>query len=99
VSPRVRASVPRTALVIGNGAYAAAPLRNAVADARLIASTLRDLQFDVVLLENAGLDRMLESVRRWVVGGTGGATNVSVGGITQIQGGVFGDQRVRIGNN
>jgi carboxyl-terminal processing protease len=76
VVPCARAGVPRTALVIGNSAYAAAPLRNAVADAGLMAATLRDLGFDVVLLENAGLDRMLETVRRWVVGGTAAESRV-----------------------
>lgn len=43
----------RVALVIGNGAYAEAPLRNPVNDARGIASVLRDLGFEVTLLENA----------------------------------------------
>ena len=42
------AATPRIALVIGNGAYAEAPLANPVNDARLIAETLRGLGFDVI---------------------------------------------------
>ncbi|HBD09911.1 MAG TPA: hypothetical protein DCZ69_16800 [Syntrophobacteraceae bacterium] len=42
----------RTALVIGNSAYDATPLRNPVNDARSISSALRDLGFDVVEKEN-----------------------------------------------
>ena len=38
---------PRVALVIGNSAYRAAPLRNPANDARLIAETLRELGFQV----------------------------------------------------
>lgn len=43
----------RVALVIGNGTYADAPLRNPVNDARAMAEVLRELNFDVVLLQNA----------------------------------------------
>ena len=43
----------RVALIIGNSAYAEAPLRNPVNDARAMAAVLRDLDFDVALLENA----------------------------------------------
>ncbi|MDS4057135.1 MAG: caspase family protein [Candidatus Contendobacter sp.] len=39
---------PRTALVIGNGAYADAPLRNPVNDARDMAAKLRELGFQVI---------------------------------------------------
>ena len=39
---------PRVALVIGNSAYADAPLANPVNDARLMAETLRGLGFDVI---------------------------------------------------
>ncbi len=42
------AAAPRIALVIGNSAYAEAPLANPANDARLIAETLRDLGFDVI---------------------------------------------------
>lgn len=43
----------RIALVIGNGKYAEAPLRNPVNDARAMAAALRELDFEVALLENA----------------------------------------------
>ena len=43
----------RVALVIGNSAYAEAPLRNPVNDARAMAAVLRELDFEVMLLENA----------------------------------------------
>jgi hypothetical protein len=50
-SPGNSASAPaaRVALVIGNGAYAAAPLRTAVADARAIAGRLERAGFTVTL--------------------------------------------------
>lgn len=48
----------RLALVIGNGAYAEGPLRNPLNDARAIAATLRELNFDVTLLENADRTKM-----------------------------------------
>ena len=58
----------RTALVMGNAAYRSAPLRNAVGDARLIAGTLAELDFRVVLLEDAGFSRMTEALRQWLLG-------------------------------
>jgi len=42
----------RLALVIGNSNYDKAELKNPVNDARLIASTLDSLDFDVILREN-----------------------------------------------
>lgn len=51
--PASAAPEPRIALVIGNSKYAEAPLRNPVNDARAMAAVLRDLGFDVTLLENA----------------------------------------------
>lgn len=42
----------RIALVIGNGAYSSAPLRNPINDARAMAGTLKNLSFDVILREN-----------------------------------------------
>ena len=38
----------RTALVIGNGAYKSAPLRNPVNDARDIGSALQKLRFTII---------------------------------------------------
>ncbi|MFM9103291.1 MAG: caspase family protein, partial [Cyanobium sp.] len=42
----------RSALVIGNGAYAEGPLPNAVNDAEDVARTLRSIGFQVTLLKN-----------------------------------------------
>ncbi|MEI8191452.1 MAG: caspase family protein, partial [candidate division NC10 bacterium] len=42
----------RVALVIGNGAYPAAALRNPVQDARAMAQALKALRFDVLAYEN-----------------------------------------------
>ena len=42
----------RLALVIGNANYEKGELKNPVNDARLIASTLDSLEFDVILKEN-----------------------------------------------
>ena len=42
----------RLALVIGNSAYEKGALKNPVKDARLIASTLDSLDFDVILKED-----------------------------------------------
>jgi uncharacterized caspase-like protein len=55
------AALPRRALVIGNNAYLGAALKNAVNDARLMASTLGELGFGVDLLEDASRDRMLQA--------------------------------------
>jgi len=59
IAPNIPSAVPgakRVALVIGNDRYAALPqLRNAAADARLVAETLRkELQFQVFAGENLG---------------------------------------------
>jgi hypothetical protein len=50
------ASTQRLALVIGNSAYADGLLKNPINDARAMAGTLRELGFEVRVLENA--DRM-----------------------------------------
>ena len=47
---------PRVALVIGNGAYADAPIENAVDGARSVADVLRQGGFTVLYLENARRD-------------------------------------------
>ncbi|MHC1700096.1 MAG: caspase family protein [Humidesulfovibrio sp.] len=65
----------RVALVIGNGAYPSAPLRNPVNDARDMAATLRGLGFEVILRENASLRQMEDAVdelwKRLKAGGAG----------------------------
>ena len=53
----------RVALVIGNGAYADAPLKNPVSDARSMAKALRNCGFQVIALENASLQSMREGLR------------------------------------
>ena len=47
----------RLALVIGNANYDKGELKNPVNDARLIASTLDSLDFDVILKENLATER------------------------------------------
>jgi hypothetical protein len=53
----------RVALVIGNGAYPACPLRNPVNDARAMALTLQKCGFQVSALEDAGKRQMQEAIR------------------------------------
>jgi len=57
-----KAGLRRVALVIGNGAYPSAPLRNPVNDARDMAAALRSLGFEVILRENASLRQMEDAV-------------------------------------
>jgi hypothetical protein len=52
----------RVALVIGNGAYGDAPLRNAVNDARSMGARLGALGFHVITAEDAGRDAMQRSI-------------------------------------
>ncbi len=52
----------RIALVIGNGAYDASPLRNPPNDARLIARTLRELGFEVSEHLDLDEEQMLQAV-------------------------------------
>jgi tetratricopeptide (TPR) repeat protein len=55
----------RTALVIGNAAYRADPLRNAVNDATDMARGLRQLGFEVMELHDADHPRMEEGVEQF----------------------------------
>ena len=59
----VAAAEQRVALVIGNDAYPAAPLRNPVNDARAIAKSLNQLGFQVLLKTNLNLQATVEAVR------------------------------------
>jgi uncharacterized caspase-like protein len=61
----------RGALVIGNGDYGSAPLRNPVNDARLIGATLTDLGYSVTAVENATMSRTLDAARYWITGTRG----------------------------
>jgi len=58
-------SQPRTALVIGNGAYKSAPLNNPVNDARDIALVLKKQGFTVIHRENADRSQMRSAVREF----------------------------------
>jgi len=53
----------RTALVIGNGAYKNAPLKNPVNDARDMAAALKSLGFDVTMITDATQQQMENAVR------------------------------------
>ena len=56
---------PRIALVIGNSAYAEAPLANPVNDARDMSATLRQLGFEVLSGENLNLRQMEDLIREF----------------------------------
>jgi len=55
----------KTALVIGNGAYRQAPLKNPVNDAQAVAAALKALGFHVIQRENATQREMLEALREF----------------------------------
>jgi uncharacterized caspase-like protein len=57
----------RVALLIGNAAYAEAPLRNPVNDVRAVADALRALGFDVTLRHDLRLAEMRALLRRFVL--------------------------------
>ena len=82
----------RVALVIGNGAYKEAPLKNPANDARDIAATLKRLGFEVILRTNADLPTMDRAVDEFYAslkrGGTGlfyfAGHGLQVGGINYL---------------
>jgi hypothetical protein len=53
---------PRSALVIGNGAYASSPLANPVNDAEAMARLLEQRNFKVTRVQNADLRKMEAAV-------------------------------------
>lgn len=53
----------RVALVVGNGAYETAPLKNPVNDAQDMAQALRTLGFDVLYYENLNQNDMKRAIR------------------------------------
>jgi uncharacterized caspase-like protein len=59
----------RTALVMGNAGYAFGKLRNPVSDARAVASALKAMDFEVNMLEDAGLSNMLDATKAFVARG------------------------------
>lgn len=70
-SPALLAQAPaaftgkRVALVIGNGKYPSAPLKNPVNDAGAMARALKELGFEVTLRENAGQRDMAAAIRQF----------------------------------
>jgi uncharacterized caspase-like protein len=58
----------RMALVVGNGAYRSAPLRNPVSDAEAMASALEALGFGVTLVRNAGWSALGAAARSFADG-------------------------------
>ncbi|MEJ8810520.1 caspase family protein [Variovorax ureilyticus] len=57
----------RIALVIGNGAYRTAPLKNPPGDAVAVAAVLRDLGYAVTLRQNTRLPELIESLREFSI--------------------------------
>ena len=55
----------RVALVIGNGSYSNAPLRNPVYDARLMHNLLRKAGFSVTIVENARKSELVNAIRNF----------------------------------
>lgn len=65
VTKPIQADGRRVALVIGNGAYKEAPLRNPTNDADDIASTLKSLGFEVIARKNAGQKEIKTAIREF----------------------------------
>ena len=55
----------RVALVIGNGVYQDAPLKNPVNDADAMSQVLRDTGFDVILIKNADRRKMFTAIKEF----------------------------------
>lgn len=64
-TPAYAATVKRVALVVGNGKYPTAPLKNPVNDARAMAKTLKELGFEVTLRENTSQRDLAAAVRQF----------------------------------
>ena len=60
----------RIALVIGNGAYKSAPLKNPAGDAEAVATSLRQLGYEVTLRQNTSLVELIEALREFSVRAT-----------------------------
>lgn len=63
VLPMSAQAAGRVALVVGNAAYADRPLRNPVNDAQLMQASLKQLGFDVKLVQDANRRGMLDALR------------------------------------
>ena len=59
----IKLNVGRLALVIGNGAYQTAPLKNSINDAEDMAATLKKLGFKVILKKNVDQRTMEDTIR------------------------------------
>ena len=66
----------RVALVIGNGAYEAGPLKNPVNDARAVAQSLGGLGFEVLKYENLKQNEMKRAIRSFGEKLRGGAVGL-----------------------
>lgn len=60
--PALASTAPRVALVIGNAAYAGAPLANPARDAEAMAALLRETGFSVIDARDAGRAQMLAAI-------------------------------------
>jgi hypothetical protein len=60
-----RLSSARVALVVGNGGYKSAPLKNSVNDARAMARALQDLGFEVQLGEDLSQQTFVDALRKF----------------------------------
>jgi len=63
--PRAVLALERTALVVGNGAYKDAPLKNPVNDAFDVAQTLKALGFQVILQRDVGQQELEKAIRQF----------------------------------
>jgi uncharacterized caspase-like protein len=57
----------RIALVIGNGAYRSAPLKNPAGDGSAVAGMLRGLGYQVTLCQNTSLRELIEALREFSI--------------------------------
>lgn len=62
-----QANEKRIALVIGNGAYKSAPLKNPVGDAQAVAASLKQLGYEVTLRTNTTLETLVEALREFSI--------------------------------
>ncbi|MEO5863224.1 MAG: caspase family protein [Burkholderiales bacterium] len=65
----VSGPIKRTALIMGNGAYAFGRLKNPVNDVRGVAGALEPIGFEVVTLEDGDLTHMLDAMKEFIARG------------------------------
>ncbi|MBS7807642.1 caspase family protein [Variovorax sp. PCZ-1] len=63
--PRSSTDDNKLALVIGNADYRVKPLRNAVSDARSMASAMREVGFNLIMRENASQASMIDAMKEF----------------------------------